>query len=159
MKCVFMVNLDVNAANVPEDQKHLVRFRTGRVVEGLAALNSEGLEALKNKANGRVQPIAYFPIGTIYEAPAAWRWCRDGIAKPFDDECRQAAGMDATELDEAHYRFVRSFERCIRKNDWPLYDAGVITGYRDDGSYEPGPKWDEYQKALAESAEQEDDDE
>ena len=159
MKCVFTVNVDVEAANVPDGQKHLIRFRTGRVLNGLASLNTEGLEALKKKSNGKVKPIAYFPIGTIYESPAAWKWCENGMAKPFDDECREAAGMTDADVDEAHRRFVRDFEKGIQPKDWALYDAGVIVGYREDGSYEPGPKWDEYQEALAKAREQEDDDE
>jgi hypothetical protein len=31
----------------------------------------------------------------------------------------------------------------IHPDDFPLFDAGIITGYLPDGNYKPGPNWDQ----------------
>ena len=35
----------------------------------------------------------------------------------------------------------RRLQAGIELDDWPLYDAGKITGYAADGSYIKGPNW------------------
>lgn len=156
MQCVFTMDMAVNPATMAESEKHKIRYRVGKSV----ALRDVKSQADIDVANSRSQPEPYFPAGTVYESPLAWKFCLNGEALPHDDECRKACGATDAELEQAqHCR--RRLEAGIEPKDWPLYDAGVITGYDSDEQPVPGPKWDEYQAALraAQASEEQEDDE
>lgn len=135
MKCRFVVDVDVNPTNSPQMQQ-FVRMRS--VNEGR-------------------REVPYWPAGTEYEVHNADFFVRQGMAEPADDECSVACGRMSKEQMAALQHAYRRQSQGIIPKDWPLFDAGYISGYERDGSYTPGPKWDEYQQQLASEADEEDD--
>lgn len=129
MKCVFVIPVDVNPRNVPESQKNLIQFR----------FNTVGTSPQK-------KPIPYFPAGTVYEMPDAWKHCQTGTAAPGDEDCRVAAGMTEADLKAAQ-RIQKIAAAGIVEADIELFDAGVITGYEMNGDYKPGPNYASYMAA------------
>lgn len=130
MKCVFVVNVDVDPAKLSAAAKLKVKFRI-------------------NTVKGKLSSIPYFPAGTEYEHPNAAFFCQAGSAAPADDECLQACGMTEDELAAVQRLYKITAAGIEGKDDIELWDAGVIIGYRQDGSYEPGPNWEEFMKARA----------
>lgn len=108
---------------------------------------------------GRSDLSAYYPKGMIVDGDAAVLLCRTGQAAPVDDECVQALGMDASQLDEAQLKYRMAVLGIHTKNDQDLYRAGVIVGYKSgpDGEpvYDPGPHWEAYQQALKKAEDEE----
>lgn len=135
MKCMFIRQVDVDTTTMSEAQKKLVKVRM-------------------NKVNGVLQPIPIFEVGTVYEFPDAPIHCRNGHAAPLDDECTKATGMTDKELAAARHIQKRA-AAGIRPEDYPLFDAGVITGYVfETGDYVPGPNWEAWKKAQEAEASQ-----
>ena len=99
------------------------------------------------------QPEAYFPAGTEFEGEQAVFLCRTGQAEPSDDECGDAINATPAERERAQRNYVMNTLGINRKEDRELYEAGVIVGYdpKKDMAYIPGPNWDAYQAAMAES--------
>lgn len=127
MKCVFVTNVDVNPATMTAAHKRLVKWRI-------------------NLVKGKRTSIPYFPAGTEYEHPNAAFFCQAGSAAPLDDECREATGLTEEQL-EALQRQYKLTAAGILEADVELWDAGVITGYEENGDYIHGPNWDEWMKA------------
>lgn len=83
--------------------------------------------------NGSMTTAWFYPAGTLLEHPEAFWLVRAGEALPDDDECRKACEMN----DEAIQRAIEARKKMhIHPADRRLYDAGLITGYNGDGSYE-----------------------
>lgn len=101
------------------------------------------------QGNPRQDP--YFPAGTIFEGPQAVQLCRTGQATPADDECMEALGLSEFECQKLAVEYEMNTLGVWDKKDRELFKAGVIAGYNEDGTAKPGPNWDSYQEALAES--------
>jgi hypothetical protein len=93
-------------------------------------------------ASGRCGEIA--PAGTVLDVPDAWKLVQLGCADPEDAECDEKAGMTAEQRKRAQHAQERA-ERGIIPEDFAAYDAGVMQGYQPDGSWIPGPNFDEWQ--------------
>lgn len=132
MQCLFIVDVDVDPSAMPDSEKGKIRWR-------------------KNKVAGRETMIPYFPAGTAYNHPTAWKMCRAGNAAPGDEECRAACGMTDEQLAYAQKAYKRN-AAGIRPEDFELFDSGVILGYLGNGDYKPGPQWASYMAAKAEAA-------
>ena len=92
--------------------------------------------------NGQMEPVRFWSLGAILSRPDSYLLVQMGIAEPADDECRQWAGMTSAQMAQAQHA-ARRVTAGISPEDFPLYDAGIITGYNPDGSYVPGPNWDQ----------------
>lgn len=92
--------------------------------------------------NGQMEPVQFWTLGAILSRPDSYLLVQMGIAEPADDECRQWAGMTSAQMAQAQHA-ARRVTAGISPEDFPLYDAGIITGYNPDGSYVPGPNWDQ----------------
>jgi hypothetical protein len=120
MRCRFVVDVDVNPQSSPQMQR-FVKLR-------------------QIKHGARTIDVPYWPAGTEYEHPKAAFFVLQGMAEPADLECAVAASMTEAERAKVQHAYQRQARGIIPK-DWPLFDAGYIAGYENDGSYTPGPKW------------------
>lgn len=85
------------------------------------------------------------PIGTTIDDPECWRIVLMGQAEAADDECKAMT----VQTDEQRALTLHAAARLaagIAKEDFDLYDRGIIVGYNADGSYKPGPNWDQRPK-------------
>lgn len=82
------------------------------------------------------------PKGTILELPEAYKFVQHGIADPADEECRVAAGLSDPEIVLAKMR-QRRVAAGIHPDDYDAYDQGIMVGYNPDGSFKPGPNYEE----------------
>lgn len=94
-----------------------------------------------------VHPEDYPPdgiqrAGTILELPEAYKWVRHGVADPADEECRVAAGMSDPEIALAKMRQRRT-SAGIDSEDFEAFDTGVMVGYNPDGTWKPGPNFED----------------
>jgi hypothetical protein len=92
--------------------------------------------------NGQRRPVTFWKQGAILDRPDSFMLVRMGIAEAVDDECRQRASMSAAEFAKAQHAYAR-LNAGIHPDDFPLFDAGIILGYLPDGTYKPGPNWDQ----------------
>tara|TARA_R110002110_G_scaffold394788_1_gene609049 strand:- start:658 stop:1125 length:468 start_codon:yes stop_codon:yes gene_type:complete len=142
MKAKFNLDQFANASTCTEAQRELLAFVPGR------------------DRYGKPASIAIFPAGAIAEGAWALSLCRTGQASPADDECAKALGLSAHEIASLQIDYQMDTLGIKDKGDRELYRSGVITGYQKHGEkieYKHGPKWDEYQAAIA-AAEDIDDD-
>jgi hypothetical protein len=95
-------------------------------------------EVRKVMRNGRMTDVLFWKRGAILGLPDAWRLVRQGVALPEDEACEERCGMTPEQLTAAQMAYER-VSRGIHPDDYALFDAGVIEGYQDDGSYKPGP--------------------
>ena len=129
MKCIFISNVDVNPSAMSEEHRSLVKFRQTKVA---------GVESW----------VPYFPAGTIYEHPNAAAFCFAGSASPGDDETAKLVGLSDEELRILQQTYKRTAAGIIAA-DKDFFDAGVILGYKPDGSYIEGPNWSKHAATLA----------
>jgi hypothetical protein len=92
--------------------------------------------------NGRMEPVQFWSLGAIVSRPDSYLLVQMGIAEPADNECREWAAMTSAQMAQAQHAALR-VTAGISPEDFPLYDAGIITGYNPDGSFVPGPNWDQ----------------
>ncbi len=89
------------------------------------------------------QRTGTMPAGTVIDNPDAWKLVLMGVAVPEDEECKERAGLNAAELAvrQAAQERVRL---GIAPGDYQAFDDGLMVGYNpDDGSWKPGPNYDE----------------
>lgn len=80
------------------------------------------------------------PAGTIIDDPDCWRLVMIGVAKPADDDCREAAPLSDEEIAERARRYDR-------------LDKGRATGDRRyDADPEPGEAEFEADEDISEQA-------
>lgn len=110
--------------------------------------------------NDEIVAVPFWKVGAIVNMPDCYMLVRIGVAIPADDACFQRAHRTPEQQAAAQKSYSR-IAKGLHPEDFELFDAGVITGYKPDGSYAPGPKWDEYQKQLeaAQPADHEEEDE
>ena len=99
--------------------------------------------------NGSKQPVTFWRQGATLTREDSYKLVRMGIAEAVDEECRLAASMTGEQLRQAQHA-ARRLSAGIHPDDFALYDAGVIVGYNGDGTYKPGPNWDQRPKELNE---------
>lgn len=121
-------------------------------IQDVALLTPEQQKSVVWKPRGE-KLVPYWPNGAEIEHPQAPLLVQCGVAIPADEACAKAAGMTEEQLQRAQVSASR-VAAGIHPSDFAIFDAGFITGYQPDGSYKPGPRWDEYQKLLGEQAEQ-----
>jgi hypothetical protein len=92
--------------------------------------------------NGEIQPRTFWRHGAIIDHPQAYMLVRQGCAEPADDDCAKRAARSPKQQAEAQYAYER-LAKGIHPEDFERYDAGYIAGYNPDGSYIPGPNWDQ----------------
>ena len=104
--------------------------------------------------NGSNQTATFWQQGAILSRPDSYMLVRMGVAEPADEECEQYAGMTGQQRQQAQHA-ARRLSAGIHPEDFGLYDAGVITGYNPDGTYKPGPNFDQLPTELDEDEEEE----
>ena len=92
--------------------------------------------------NGADTPVTFFKLGAILDRPDSYMLVRLGIAEPADEECRLAASMTTAQRQQAQHASKR-LAAGIHPEDFGLFDAGIIVGYNPDGTYKPGPNYDQ----------------
>lgn len=92
--------------------------------------------------NGQKRPVTFWKLGAILDRSDSFMLVRMGIAEAVDEDCKQRASMSAAEFAKAQHAYAR-LNAGIHPDDFPLFDAGIITGYLPDGTYKPGPNWDQ----------------
>ena len=97
---------------------------------------------------GKIEHI--FPAGSEFVGQQAVQLVLNGMATPSDDECEKEVGATPEQL--AEWQIMRRMIDLgiYDKDDQKLYRGGVILGYKPDGSYDPGPNFDEYKAAEKE---------
>jgi hypothetical protein len=85
------------------------------------------------------------PVGTVIEHPDAYRLVRHGCAEPADEECEQAADMTPEALAKAQAAYPKIAAGIIPE-DREAWDLGYMRGYNADGSWIPGPQFEEMQE-------------
>lgn len=105
--------------------------------------------------NGEVQPVTFWRNGAIIDHPQAYMLVRQGCAVPADEDCAIRAARSPEQQRAAQYAYER-LSRGIHPEDFANYDAGYIAGYNPDGSYIPGPNWDQMPQHV-ETIEEDDD--
>lgn len=108
--------------------------------------------------SGRWQDLVFWRTDVVFDHPAGYRMVQNGDAIPMDEECELAAGLKPEQLTVVQYNRER-LAKGIAVEDWGAYDAGYMTGYRPDGSWEPGPNYAEYLRRKREEEIDEDEDE
>lgn len=97
------------------------------------------------------KPVHVFPAGTIVDGDEAIIRVKTGVAIPIDDECKTACGLNDNQISALQLQNEMASKGIHDKGDQELYKAQVILGYDDKLNYIPGPNWEAYQKAKAES--------
>lgn len=92
--------------------------------------------------NGRNQHATFWRLGAILERPDSYMLVRLGVAEPADEECQIAASMTTAQRAAAQHA-SRRLAAGIHPEDFGLYDAEIITGYNPDGTFKPGPNFDQ----------------
>lgn len=96
--------------------------------------------ARKARRPYRVPQYVPAPAGTVIDDPDCWRLVMLGVAKPADDECREAAPLSDEEIAERARRYDR-------------LDKGRATGDpRYDSEPEPGEGVAEADDDISEQA-------
>ena len=136
MKCIYTRDIDVCMVTIPPHER-------------------ENVKHFRPNPDDPKSPIPYWPKGTIREGDFAVWNCKRGFCEPADDECREALGYTPEQIEEAKHRYQRIVDG-IRPEDFAAYDFGAMLGYAEDGSWIPGPRWNEYQAAVKQLEESED---
>ena len=84
------------------------------------------------------------PIGTEIRGPESWKLVRMGMAEPADDECRARCNMNQAQIDAAAKAQERG-SKGIHPDDYEAFDRGEMVGYKPDGTFIPGPNFEQYQ--------------
>ena len=92
--------------------------------------------------NGANQTATFWERGAILQRPDCYMLVRMGVAEPADEECEQWAGMTGQQRQQAQHA-ARRLSAGIHPEDFGLFDAGIILGYNPDGTYKPGPNFDQ----------------
>ena len=100
--------------------------------------------------NGKLRPVPFWKIGTVWDYPGCIDMIFHGVARPSDDEAWKECGLTPEQV-EAKIEAYLPMRDAIAPEDRGFYKLGYIAGYNGDGSYKPGPNWDEFQKLLAEA--------
>lgn len=87
-------------------------------------------------------PKGIVPKGTVVECKNAWFYVKLGVAEPADEECKKRANMTPDKIARQSLIYERT-ERGIHPKDFEAYEAGLMTGYNPDGSWIPGPAYEE----------------
>ena len=103
-------------------------------------------------------PEGKLPAGTIMDHPDAYMLVQGGVAEPADEECEKRAGLTAEQFQAAKY-YGKRREEHIHPDDFDAYNAGYMVGYNGDGSWKPGPNYNEWLVLQDEDEEDEEDDE
>jgi hypothetical protein len=82
------------------------------------------------------------PEGTVLNQPGAYKFVRLGIADPEDEECRIAAGLSDPQILLAKMR-QRRVSAGVAPEDYDAFDKGIMVGYNPDGTFKPGPNFEE----------------
>ncbi len=98
--------------------------------------------------SGRDVVRHFWKYGAIVDLPDCFWLVRMGCAVPADEDCNAKANMTAAQMAAAQIAQDRLVAR-IEAEDFDLYDAGVILGYKPDAAsdsppdekYLPGPNW------------------
>lgn len=114
------------------------------------------VETRKVFRSGRLQDVTFWRTDVVFDHPTGAFFVRNGDAVPMDEECELASGVKPSQLTVVQYNRER-LARGISRDDWDAYDAGYMTGYRPDGSWEPGPNYAEWEaRQQAQDDEEED---
>lgn len=93
--------------------------------------------------------LLFAPAGTVIDHPDSFWIVKMGQAEPADEECAAKVEMPAEKFAELQHA-ARRLAAGIAKEDYALFDAGIIAGYEADGeTYKPGPNWEQYQTQQA----------
>jgi hypothetical protein len=74
--------------------------------------------------------------------PKAHLLVRMGYAEAVDEECEKMVRRTPEQLIEARFAAIRA-TKGIHPDDHKLYDAGIMDGYKPDGTMKPGPNFTE----------------
>jgi len=133
MKMRAINDLFVNDKTAPAWMREQIKYRFG-----------------KNQ-QGKTVPIPYLPAGSILQGEEYLFLCKKGAAAAADDETAAAIGMTPEQIAAQQIEYRMDTLGINSEADRELYRAGVITGYDKELKPIPGPNWEAYQAAKAES--------
>lgn len=137
MKMRLALEQFVNPKNAPGWLQPSIQYRFGK------------------DTRGNTVPIAFVPVGTIFQGEEYLFLCKTGQASPADDECAAAIGLNGDQIAAKQIEYKMNTLGINNENDRELYRAGVIQGYDKDLKPIPGPNWEAYQAAKAETEQEE----
>jgi hypothetical protein len=82
------------------------------------------------------------PKGTVIDHPKAYALVLRGVAEPADDECKAKADPTPEQMERAQFYYDRT-EAGIIPDDFQAYADGLMVGYNPDGTWKPGPNFEE----------------
>lgn len=106
--------------------------------------------------SGRTQKKTYWRSDVVFEGPWGPFLVQHGMAEPADEECEIACYRTPAERLAAQRAYERT-KRGIHPDDFEAFDKGYMLGYQPDGSWLPGPKYDEYMALKAKEESEEED--
>lgn len=83
------------------------------------------------------------PAGTVVDHRQAWLLVKQGVAVPEDEECKQKVGVTPEQMTRAQHAYDR-ISHGVHPEDFQAYDEGLMIGYNPDGSWKPGPNWEDW---------------
>jgi hypothetical protein len=89
----------------------------------------------------RTGTLPTVPAGTVIDHPAAWQLVRMGMAEPADDECCDRADMTPERMAAAQ-KAQEKVRLGIHPDDFQAFDAKLLKGYQEDGTWIPGEETD-----------------
>jgi len=95
-----------------------------------------------------------FPAGHIIDHRQAPILVQMGAAESADEECAQAVNRTPEQLAAAQRAYTR-VRLGIHPHDFEAFDEGRMAGYNQDGSWKPGPNYEEPAEDNAEEESEE----
>lgn len=83
----------------------------------------------------------FYEAEHVIDHPKAYRLVQQGVAVPADKECEEKARMTQAALDHAIWAYERTTRGIDLEHDADAYARGLMVGYQEDGTWEPGPNW------------------
>lgn len=94
-------------------------------------------------------PSGWWEVGEIIDHPDAYRLVRLGCALSADEECKLAVDMTPEQFQKAQATYPK-VAAGLQPEDYSAWDRGWMRGYNPDGSWVPGPNYEEWQQIEAE---------
>jgi hypothetical protein len=151
-----LIRDDMEVSLMSLDGMSALRARAGlgnhapvsEMIKALHANPVADMEVRLVKRNGAQQAAVFWKNGAIMDYPDSFMLVRMGAAIPADNACAERAGMTPEQMAVAKHAYGR-LVAGIMPEDFGLYDAGVVAGYENDGSFKPGPNWDKRHELAA----------
>ena len=113
-------------------------------------------KVVRVRGSSNAVPVPFYPKGTRFTGEMAVALVATGQAHPLNQECIEAAGLSADQLERQQLEYEMTAKGIDDPGERDLYRAGVIAGLNPDKTPIKGPNWDKYHNALKSMSEEDD---